>query len=70
MKSTFPSTPLPDPLDRWLSKQEVLALLFISNRTLQHWRTGGTIPHSRIGNKIYYRYSDIVKLLENRRVYK
>lgn len=56
--------------DKWLSKEEVLALLFISDRTLQHWRSNGIMPYSRIGNKIYYRLSDIEKLLESRKVYK
>jgi hypothetical protein len=56
------------PAGKWLSKKEVLGLLFISERTLQHWRSRKIIPYYRIGNKIYYRQSDIEKLLESRRV--
>ena len=56
------------PGDRWLNKKEVLGLLYISDRTLQHWRTNRILPYSRIGNKLYYRLSDIEKLLESRRV--
>ena len=47
------------PGDRWLNKEQVLALLYISDRTLQHWRTNRILPYSRIGNKLYYRLSDI-----------
>ena len=56
------------PADRWLVKEEVLDMLCISDRTLQHWSSDGIIPYSRIGNKIGYRLSDIEKLLESRMV--
>jgi hypothetical protein len=56
------------PSDRWLVKEEVLDMLCISDRTLQHWRSDGIIPYSRIGNKIWYRLSDIEKLLVSRMV--
>lgn len=59
--------PLP-PGDRWLLKAEVLSMLYISDRTLQRWRSEGIIVYSRIGNKIWYRLSDIEKLLVSRMV--
>ena len=57
--------PLP-PGDRWLLKEEVISMLYMSDRTLQRWRSEGIIPYSKIGNKIWYRLSDIIKLLESR----
>jgi len=39
-------------------------LMNISKRTAQSWRDEGIISYSQIGNKIYYKLSDIKKLLE------
>jgi hypothetical protein len=52
--------PLP-PGDRWLLKEEVFSILYMSDRSLQRWRSEGIIPYSKIGNKIWYRLSDIVE---------
>lgn len=56
--------------DRWLSKEEVLSMLYISERTLQRWRSQKLLNYSMVGKKIYYRRSDIEMLLESRRMYK
>ena len=32
------------PADRWLVQEDVLDMLCISDRTLQHWRSDGIIP--------------------------
>lgn len=48
----------------WIDAQDVMHKLHISVRTLQTWRTNGTIPFSRIRGKLYYRKSDILALLE------
>ena len=40
-----------------------MRLLHISTRTLQTMRTNGTLPYTRISNKIYYRRQDIQKIL-------
>jgi hypothetical protein len=50
-------------LKQWLDNQEVCWLLGISPRTLQTYRDNGTIPHTRIGYKMYYRPADIERLL-------
>jgi hypothetical protein len=50
--------------ETWIDKQEILMRLHISNRTLQNWRSKGILPFARIGKKIYYKESDIRKLLE------
>ena len=55
----------------WLDNQDVMQTLRISPRTLQTLRTNGTLPFSRIGNKLYYRKQDILKILnDNYTMYK
>ncbi|MGC3978289.1 MAG: helix-turn-helix domain-containing protein [Paludibacteraceae bacterium] len=53
------------PLEDWLDNQDVMQILHISPRTLQTLRSNGILPFSRIGNKLYYRRSDIQRLLFN-----
>ena len=50
-------------LNEWLDNQDVMLALHVSLRTLQTLRSNGTLPYSRINNKIYYRRRDIEKLL-------
>ena len=58
-------------LEDWIDAQIVMQALHISPRTLQTLRTNGTLPFSRIGNKIYYRKQDIIKILtDNYTMYK
>lgn len=52
-------------LEDWIDNQDVMHLLHISPRTLQTLRTNGTLPFSRIGNKIYYRRQDIERILKD-----
>ena len=39
-------------------------MLGISPGTLQNLRINGTLTYSKIGGMMYYRYQDIMKLLE------
>ncbi len=48
----------------WLDNQEFLQLLKISSRTAQNYRDNNIIGYSIIGNKIYYKSSDIQDLLD------
>ena len=50
--------------DTYLDNQEFLQLMNISKRTCQSWRDEGKISFSQIGSKIYYRMSDVQKLLD------
>lgn len=50
-------------LNDWLDNQDVMLALHISLRSLQTLRSNGTLPYSRINNKIYYRRRDIERLL-------
>ena len=52
-------------LSDWLDNQDVMQALHISPRTLQTIRSNGTLPYSRIGNKIYYLRGDILKILSD-----
>ena len=52
-------------LEDWIDSQDVMQALHISPRTLQTLRSNGTLPYSRIGNKIYYLRRDITKILSN-----
>ena len=49
--------------DTFLDNQEFLLLMKISKRTAQTWRDEGRISFSQVGNKIYYKISDVEKLL-------
>ncbi len=60
-----PNSPLIDRLEDWLDNQDVMQILHISPRTLQTLRSNGILPFSRIGNKLYYRRSDISRILNN-----
>ena len=53
------------PQDTFLDNQEFLQLMNISKRTAQTWRDEGVISFSQIGSKIYYRMSDVQRLLDN-----
>lgn len=49
----------------WVDNQDVMQLLHISPRTLQTLRTNGTLPFSRIANKLYYRTEDLQRILKD-----
>ena len=49
----------------WIDTQEVCEMLHISKRTLQNYRDRGLIPYSSIDGKMYYRYRDILNILES-----
>lgn len=48
---------------QWLKSSEVRSLLKISPGTLQNLRINNTLKYKRIGGIIYYKYEDIVKML-------
>ena len=52
-------------LNDWIDNQVVMQALHISCRTLQTLRSNGTLPYSRINNKIYYRRQDIERILND-----
>jgi hypothetical protein len=50
---------------QWLRSTEVRKMLGISHGTLQNLRIRNVIPYQKVGGIIFYKYDDIVKLLEN-----
>ena len=54
-------------LKQWLRSVEVRKLLHISPGTLQNFRVNGTLPFTKVGGIFYYKYDDILKLLEKKR---
>lgn len=48
----------------WLRSSEVRKILKISPGTLQNLRINGTLKSKKIGGLHYYRYDDIVNMLE------
>ena len=49
----------------FFDNQEFMILMNISKRTAQEWRNKDIIKFSQVGNKIYYKLSDIQKLLND-----
>ncbi len=52
------------PENPFFSNEEFMNLMSISVRTAQLWRDQELISYSQISGKIYYRMSDIQKLLD------
>jgi hypothetical protein len=50
--------------ETFMDNQEFLQLMKISKRTAQTWRDEGKISFSQVGSKIYYKLSDVEKLLQ------
>ena len=50
--------------ETFIDNQELLQLMKISKRTAQTWRDEGKISFSQVGSKIYYKLSDVEKLLQ------
>ncbi|RFZ89938.1 DNA-binding protein [Mucilaginibacter conchicola] len=50
-----------------LKSYQVKNLLKISSGTLQNLRVNGTLPFSKVGGIIYYKYDDIAKILNGKR---
>lgn len=51
--------------DNWFDNQDVMELLKISPRTLQNMRDTKVLPYSKVGGKIYYKASDVEKILND-----
>ncbi|MDM1519356.1 helix-turn-helix domain-containing protein [Myroides odoratimimus] len=52
-------------IKQWIKSYEVRKLLGISSGTLQNMRINGTIPFKKIGGLMFYRYEDILKMMES-----
>lgn len=54
----------PQSNKEWLRSSEVRKMLGISHGTLQNLRIKNILPHRKVGGLMYYRYQDILRLLE------
>ena len=50
--------------EKWLTIDETCQILKISRRTLQNYRDKNLLPFSQVGNKIYFKASDVYGFLE------
>ncbi|MFC2121634.1 helix-turn-helix domain-containing protein [Bacteroidota bacterium] len=48
---------------KWLSTEEACKFLQVTSRTMQNYRDRGTISFSKVGSKLYYKFSDLEELL-------
>lgn len=58
-------------MQEWLDNEDVCRMFDLSKRTLQTYRDNGTLPYARIGNKMYYRPTDVelaIGKLNNRKL--
>lgn len=55
-------------VENWLDNQEVCLLLGFSKRTLQYYRSSGRLAYSQIGSKIYYKSTDIERIIADSEV--
>ena len=53
-----------NPEEIFIDNQKFLLMMKISKRTAQTWRDEGKISFSQVGNKIYYKVSDVEELLQ------
>lgn len=61
---------LPNESSKWLKSYQVKNLLKISPGTLQNLRVNGTLRFSKIGGILYYKYEDIMRVLEGEKTKK
>jgi hypothetical protein len=52
---------------KWLKSYQVKNLLKISPGTLQNLRVNGTLRFTKIGGILYYKYEDILQVLEGKK---
>ncbi len=53
------------PENTWLDNQEMCQLLKVTTRSLQNYRDQKLIPFTQLAGKIFYRQSDVFKVLED-----
>lgn len=46
---------------RFIDSHDLLKMFHISPRTLSRWRKSGLLPHSKMGQKFYYKVDDILE---------
>lgn len=54
--------------ERFITDSELASTLKLTSRTLVEHRISGVLPYYKLGGKILYKESDIIKVLENNRL--
>jgi len=54
--------------DKWLSTGEAAAEMNLSVRSIMNYKAAGIVPYSKVGGRLYFRRSDLIKVLENGKV--
>lgn len=57
-----------DEVFKWLRSKDVREMLGISDSTLQTMRINRTIPAYRLGASWFYRYDEIIAVLESNKI--
>ena len=55
--------------ERLLDNQDLCQLLNVDKKTLERYRRSGRLPLLKVGGKIFYKYSEIVDVMQNLRKY-
>lgn len=63
MPQTKKNSEKPSSTDELLTVEETLKLLKCSKQALWNWRKNGILPSYRLGNRVYYKRSDIFNKL-------
>ena len=56
--------------EQFLDNDDLTKKLKISKRSLSTWRKQKLLPYSMIGNKIFYAFSDVEKLMNDKKISK
>ena len=54
--------------ERFITDSELSCTLKLTTRTLVEYRMSGLLPYYKLGGKILYKESDIIRVLENNRL--
>jgi hypothetical protein len=65
LKQMMETTTAASAVKPWLKNSEVMKLLQVSANTVQRLRIAGKLKSSKVGNAHYYRYHDVMQLLES-----
>ena len=50
-----------------LTNKELCALLKVCSKTVQKWRDNGILTYSKIGREFFYKYSDVLSMIDTHR---
>lgn len=53
---------------QWLKSKDVRRMLQCSPGTLQNLRINGTLPFTKVGGTIFYKYENVIQMLNDNKV--